>query len=343
MVKPLRPGLKPVGLLYSQVMAWRNHLYDTAWFKSVKVSCPVISVGNLTVGGTGKTPVVMSLVEHLRARGRRPCVLSRGYKGRYQGVQEVQLTRTRAADWYGDEPVLIKSRFPATPVVVGQDRVEAAQLAIHQFSPDVLIADDAFQHRRLGRVLDLVVVDATQSPEILKPLPWGLAREPTSGLARAHFFVLTKVNLAPEVQVELWQNLLLEANFAAPILKVAYRFDELTDCRGQNLLRAQVRGGVLAAAIGQPEAFSTLVEKEMGWPVRQKIFFPDHHYFSLQDLNEIQSSLEKEEWVLVTEKDAVKVRHLDHPILKRLAVVRIRTEWLTPVEGLDHALAAHAL
>lgn len=340
MVKPVRPALRPFGRIYSQVMKWRNRLYDSQWFETVNVGIPVVSVGNITVGGTGKTPVVIAVVDRLRSLGRAPAVISRGYKGNFAGVQEVTLKRKSAAKWYGDEPVLIRSRFHDVPVVVGADRVAAAQVAMKLPNVNVLVADDAFQHRRLGRDLDIVVIDSTQPTESLQPLPWGLGRESTAGLQRAQLIVLSKPNLSSPSLVSEWERLIQSVCSGTPVLKMSYRPGAMLDAGGKIVGRDGLKSGFVTAAIGRPEAFVTLVERELGIEVRDHFFFEDHHDYVTADLDRLLRRLDANEKVLVTEKDAVKLMAFDHPLVKRLVVVPVSAEWSDSTEKLDHALAA---
>ncbi len=339
MVKPVRPALKPFGQLYAQVMDWRNRMYDKQWLETIDVGCPVVSVGNITAGGTGKTPVVMSVVERLKSMGLRPAVVSRGYKGNFTGVQQVTLDRKNPAKWYGDEPVLIKTRFPEVPVFVGIDRVLAAREAMSVAKPDVLVADDAFQHRRLARKLDILVIDSTQDPESMLPLPWGLGREAVSGLKRAQLVVLTKVNLSSAELMDAWSRAIKSSGTKAEVMRMAYRSAGLFDVNEKPILRESIGSVMVTAAIGQPEAFVTLIERELGLTVRDRMFFADHHFFKKEDLNRILRKMDAKENLFVTEKDAVKIKAIDHPLLERLVVVPVKPEWLDGTETLDDALA----
>jgi tetraacyldisaccharide 4'-kinase len=282
----------------------------------------------------------MAVVDRLGKLGRHPAVISRGYKGLFAGIQEVSLNRKGAAKWYGDEPVLIKSRYRDMPVIVGVDRVEAAKTAMKIPGVDILVADDAFQHRRLGRNLDILVIDSTQSTESLHPLPWGLGRENVDGLKRAQLIVLSKMNLSGTDRLNAWENLIATVCPGTPVIKMAYRPGAMLDFEGKAVARDTLKSGFLVAAIGQPDAFVTLVERELEVQVRDRIFFADHHDFVTEDLDRILRRMEARERLIVTEKDAVKLKDFDHPVIERLVVVPVAADWVDSTEKLDHALAA---
>ena len=184
-----------VSWLYAGVVITRNLMYERHLLPSRKVPCRVVSIGNLAVGGTGKTPMTVYFARWVKQLGYHPVILSRGYKGRYekQGAVvsdgcSIQCDASRA----GDEPFLIANLLPAVPVIVGSDRIAAARLAIERFDPDVLVLDDAFQHRRLHRDLDLLLLDDRAPFGNRHLLPRGPLREPVAALRRSHAIVLTR-------------------------------------------------------------------------------------------------------------------------------------------------------
>ena len=190
--------LAPFSFLYSQVMALRNLLYDRDVLPTFEVGIPIVSVGNLTLGGTGKTPLICELVAWALENKLHPGVVSRGYRGQVRGVELV--TPNGDPSYFGDEPVMIASRFANVPVYVGADRVAAVKKMIEHQKVDIIFADDAFQHRRLGRKADIVVVDCTEAISNYRVVPVGRARENVRGLDRADFIILNKVNLATPEQ-----------------------------------------------------------------------------------------------------------------------------------------------
>jgi tetraacyldisaccharide 4'-kinase len=185
---PARLALTPFSWPYSAVVRLRNRLYTNGWLKAYKVGAPVLCVGNLTTGGTGKTPLVVWLCRYLGDKQLRCAILTRGYKTRPGEIS--------------DEPALLSARCPGAAVVVNPDRVAGAAKAIRDHRAQVLVMDDGFQHRRLARDLDIIALDATQPFGYGRLLPAGLLREPVAGLRRAHAVVLTRCDQAPAEALE---------------------------------------------------------------------------------------------------------------------------------------------
>ena len=199
-----RPGRRPavtlfwplyaLSLPYGAAIGLRNRLYNGGGLPRTKLPCPVISVGNLTVGGTGKTPLVMLLAELMQEAGQRPAILSRGFGGRStRGVQVVSDGRRLLAtpETAGDEPVLMARTLPSVPVLTGPDRVRTGKVALDRFGAKLLILDDAFQHRRLVRDLDIVLTDLALPFGNGCLLPAGPLREPVQALRRARIVIRT--------------------------------------------------------------------------------------------------------------------------------------------------------
>ena len=180
--------------MYRGATGCRNWFYDRKLFRVQQVESKVIAIGNLTLGGTGKTPVTLALLEGLQARGYSCGVVSRGYKRAQKGVLEVTMDPL-AANTFGDEPALIKASYPEVPVVVGEKRSAAAQALLSQRKVDFILCDDGFQHRRLGRDLDLVLLDALDPFGGGRIFPRGLLREPIASLKRAGIVILSRADL----------------------------------------------------------------------------------------------------------------------------------------------------
>src|SRR5438876_5539483 len=172
---------------YGSAVHLRNWCYDRGWLPTHRPPVPVISVGNLTAGGTGKTPCVEYLARFLQARGLRPAVLSRGYRGNGRP---------------NDEALILEANLPDVPHLQGKDRVTRASQAVRVFGADVLILDDGFQHRRLRRDLDLVLIDAMNPWGHGRLLPRGLLREPISSLRRADAVIVTRLDQAQPAEIE---------------------------------------------------------------------------------------------------------------------------------------------
>jgi tetraacyldisaccharide 4'-kinase len=272
------------------VLQARERLYKSGILTTLRLNHPVISVGNLTLGGTGKTPLVIALAEGLRSRGFRPVVLSRGYGRLSRGVLVVGLQNSNWEQW-GDEPLLIKQRLLDVPVVVGANRYQAGLLAEQRQLGNVFILDDGFQHRRLHRDVDIVTVDPVEwaAGEIL--LPTGLWREPKTSIERAHAACVQEV-----------------AGTAMPELPIP-RFGVQTETRGiykdDALVPAEAfknRAVVAFAGIAKPERFFSALESLGIRPVK-RVRFRDHHHYSASEIDNLGG-----EMLITTEKDAIRLR-----------------------------------
>ena len=186
----------PITIFYWGVIFWRNIFYNFNFFVSRRVPAKIISIGNITAGGTGKTPAVIYLSNLLRNSDYKVAVLSRGYGRKTAGTQLVSDGKNKDIDWrnFGDEPTLIAKKLSNVPVVVDQNRFRGATYIIEEFKPDIIILDDAFQHRSLERDLDVVLLNSQAPLPDYKLIPHGLLREPLSHLKRADVIIFTKSN-----------------------------------------------------------------------------------------------------------------------------------------------------
>jgi tetraacyldisaccharide 4'-kinase len=296
--------------------------YDRGWLAGESVPAPVLSIGNITAGGTGKTPLTSFLVEQLSAQGLRVGVVSRGYGGSEKGPARVPSDGlAKSAERYGDEPAWLAARHTLVPVVIGADRVSAASFLLREKSVDLLLADDAFQHRRLHRGFDAVVIDATEPEWHYRALPLGRLREGFSALKRAQTVFLTKTNLVSVAQLD-WirgriHNLQSRSSFRS--FEFESRIMGVTSLSSPATAKwtlggAETRGRkvVLASGIGRPRTFQQLVERDLGIEVLDHLVFADHRRYTERDLEIIVRRAQAcgAEGVVVTEKDAVKLAGL---------------------------------
>lgn len=305
------PVLAPVAWIYGAAMAARNWLYDAGLRQAEVVPCPIICVGNLTAGGTGKTPAVIALAARLRDSGRKVAVCSRGYGRAGRAPLIVAKTGGPVVSWRqgGDEPWLMAHRLETVPVVVGADRVAAASLAWETFNPDVLLLDDGFQHRRLYRDVDLVVVDTEQRLESERLLPAGYRREPLRGLSRASAFLLTHGDaVGPARHADLRMHLARWAPHAillvgrhAPRALRRYRGGRIA---GEEPVAALRGRRVLAvSSIGKPEGFTRTLEA-CGAEIAATRSYGDHHLYTPADARALAAAGME---IVTTEKDAVRL------------------------------------
>ena len=280
--------LFPLAALFAAASSLRRLAYRRGWLDAVSVGVPVIVVGNITAGGSGKTPLVIWLVDWLQARGYRPGIVSRGYGGTARGCVEVQPDSDPAE--VGDEPLLIRVKT-AAPVVVGRDRVAAARtlLARHP-GVDVIVSDDGLQHYRLGRDVELAVIDAATGVGNGWPLPAGPLREPRSRLATVDAVIqVVRGQAVPRAYPPLatWR-----ADYRAG---PAWRLGAPQDRRA--LADLPPADWLAATGIGRPQGFFDMLAGQ-GIRFRSQAF-ADHHAFRPGDLP-------ADAGVLMTEKDAVK-------------------------------------
>ena len=317
--------LRPLTPAYSAAVRARAAAYRRGLLRTVRLPRPVISVGNLTFGGTGKTPTVVALVRDLARRGRRPAVLTRGY-GR-KAKEPVLLAGPDAlapVERAGDEPLEMARRLPGVPIAVDADRVRGGRTAIGA-GADVLVLDDGFQHLRVERDLDLLLVDAGDPFGGHALPPRGRLREPLSAMARASAVLVTK--LGPKT-AELSSIAHVVQLYAPDVPVLGARLEPvrvLTPDGPEPPAILEGRTVMAFAGVGRPEAFEELL-RELGAEVAAARWFPDHHHHTARDLRRIRRLARRHGAVPVTTaKDAVKLP-ADHGVW----VVEVE---MVPVDG----------
>jgi tetraacyldisaccharide 4'-kinase len=302
------------------------------------LSCKVISVGNITLGGTGKTSLVEYIARYLRQEGHKVAILSRGYKRRKTQDPRYMAQDARRTTHYGlaipdyeamgDEPYMLSKKLADIPVIVDADRIRAANLAIRKHHIDTAVLDDGFQQWKIKKDLEVVCIDGMNPFGNRRLLPRGILREPLSSLKRADLFVLTKTNLNSDTQAA--KSFLRSVNPKAPIFESVHK--PLGFCsidKPDELLKIEdLRGKTMAlfCGIGDPDSFEDLV-KGIGINVGLFLKFPDHHNYTRRDLDSIiKSSQEKNiGTIITTEKDAVRLPQL--PITNyQLPILILRIE-----------------
>lgn len=296
----------PLSLLFSAVVRVRNFLYEKGILRTEQPPLPIISVGNLTVGGTGKTPFVLWLARLLHTRHRRVAILSRGYKGQNTGVTTVGMDgRVQATpEEVGDEAVMLARTFSGV-VLAGRDRVRAARLAQETSGAEVSILDDGFQYRRLGRSLDILLLDAQQKETWM--LPAGPFREPSTAIRRADLVVVTKGETVQEQQdyaaaLHIREKPLFFAN-PRPTALIHSTHGEWQELPLFSLAYKKV---VTVSGVAAPDLFHRFV-READAEIRDMMVFPDHHVYTERDWQTIISASRACDFVVTTEKDLVKL------------------------------------
>jgi tetraacyldisaccharide 4'-kinase len=314
-------GLRPVSWLYGGVVTLRNALFDRRVRRAEKLDVPVVSVGNLTVGGTGKTPLVMWLVETARRCGRRPGVLARGY-GRAGGAA------------MNDEGAMLALRYPDLPQVQRGDRVRGGRELLRA-GVDLIVLDDGFQHRRLYRDRDLVCMDASLARADRVLLPAGFLREPLRGLRRADLVVLTRAGSLSSGEIEeRRQRVRAWSGKELPVLAATHAPRDLLRMPEGDVLPVEHLHGArvgLLSAIARPDAFAATARAlgaDVLWHERRR----DHHRFTAREIEDAGARARTDRaQLVVTEKDEPKLA----PSPVRRLVLRIDLRFLGEAPSLD--------
>jgi tetraacyldisaccharide 4'-kinase len=307
--------LQLLSIPYGLLVSLRKALIAAGLLRRKKLAERVISVGNLTVGGTGKTPAVMNIAEIMLKHQKRPVVISRGYGRRDESAITVVSdgNRLHANAWNGgDEPVLIGSKLAGVPVIAGSDRYRAGVYAHERFGNDTVILDDGFQHIRLSRDMDIVLVDAGHPFGNGKLMPAGILREPLSALKRADAVLITGIDRAMDLAsvVKAVKSHTRAAIFTSYVVPV-----DLVDlASGERKPLSALQGStvIAVAGIARPGSFVRLLQS-LKAEVKAECFFPDHYNYGKNDLAEIFQCAadQKAGMIVTTEKDAVRLKPLN--------------------------------
>lgn len=304
----LKGLLAAAALIYMVVIKLRNLLYDKQVFKTHCQKAVVISVGNITLGGTGKTPLVAWLCNLLNNKNLRCAVLTRGYKTYTKKPAAGECIQDAATD----EPAILAENCPNTKVIINPDRVAGAAEATAKFTAEILIMDDGFQHRRLARDLDIVTIDATQPFGYEKIFPAGLLREPLSSLKRSHAVVITRCDQVSESDLNKIETMLRSMNPGLIIAKSIHSVTQAKTKENKDIRIKDYNGKKIFAfcGIGNPNAFFGTI-RTFADLVGSKIY-NDHHRYTESDLADIyeQARIAKADIILTTQKDWTKIRYL---------------------------------
>ncbi len=302
--------LKLVSFVYLLGHHFRLWAYRWGVFPSRKLDCRVISVGNLTLGGTGKTPFVMMIAETLRGNGFKPAILTRGYGGKSGELVNVVCDGKQtllSPEWVGDEAVMMSEKLKNVPVLTGPDRYQTGQYALDHFWVDTLVLDDGFQHLALNRDLDILLFDYFRPLGNGHLFPAGELREPASETRRADIVCFThysggSINFDPRLLNSI------------PQIKTHFRLDSIIRMDDEEALDMEILKNEPVAAfcgIARPEGFRKIL---LDSQIQLKFFksFPDHHPYTSQDIKELESCAVKEgaRFLLASEKDAVKLKKM---------------------------------
>lgn len=302
---------RPFSFLYSLIMGLRSFLYKKDIFKSIKLSVPVFSVGNLTMGGTGKTPTTYYIAKLLTENGYAPSIISRGYSGKAKDninlvsdQKSVILTPALA----GDEPYMLAKMLPGVPIVTGKKRIITTQYAVDNLSSNALILDDGFQHLPVKRDCNLALFDSQIGFGNDRVFPGGDLRESHSALARASAFVITGKDSANKSLPIYGQ--LNNLGFNIPIFSLSRVGSEFFDFNGQSVNHSELPLNILPfCGIGNPERFFTDLDN-IDIDIKHQLIFDDHQVYTDKEVNRINDVARKLnlDALLTTEKDFVKLQ-----------------------------------
>lgn len=325
---PAGLALLPLSLssyIYLFIITIRSSLYHLGMLKRYSADCKTLTIGNLTVGGTGKTPTVCLIAGYLNKKGIKTAVVCRGYRGKDTArplvVSDRQKIMADAAS-AGDEAYMLAKKLPGVPVIAGKDRVKALKMAVSLFNTEIILLDDGFQHLRLKRDIDIVLINSENPFGNGFLIPRGTLREPVKALKRADIILITKSG-PPHDCIELKKTIQAH-NPAAPVFKSVYKPSKMINpCTGTGIPaeRLQDKRVSCFCSIGDPESFISIL-LDMGLSLTDKIFFPDHHQYSLSDHNRIKKIAERSDYLITTEKDIAKITP-DMLKIENLAVLEI--------------------
>ena len=345
---------------YRRAVQFRLWLYDNRVIRNRAIGCLVVSIGNLSCGGTGKTPVVEVFARTLSQKGRRVAILSRGYRSRDRSIftklrkkfsskkmeipprvvsdgKNLLLDSVRA----GDEPFMLASNLKNVVVLVDKDRVKSGLYAIEEFGTDTLILDDGFQYLNLKAHINILLVDSTSPFDNHHVLPRGLLREPIKNIRRADYIFLTKSDGSEKLRH--LKAFLRRQNHLAEIIECCHKPQYLEDVfqRGSRLPLEYLKGKKVASisAIANPASFNAFLS-ELGGEIVEEVHFADHHRYRQQEMIDFinQAKAGGAEIIVTTEKDAVRMPRLDRrdiPIL----FLRVQIDILSGQESFDQCIS----
>jgi len=328
----VKSTLSAFTLPYLAVLNTRNTLYKKGIVRSSRLPVKVISIGNITTGGTGKTPLVEFSVKYLSGSGRKVAVLSRGYGGDNSSQEGDGMVN--------DECLTLIENLQDVPVLAGRDRVKSGEKAINDFGVDCVVLDDGFQHLRLKRDLDVVVIDALNPFGGENLIPRGSLREPLQNLERADLFIISHCDQGNEQIIRSIYKKLDQINHSASVCESIHRpvhFDTIAD--GSILELEWLKGKRVYAlsAIGNPESFSNTL-KGLGADLIKHRVFQDHHVYTEEEIEDVISAAQLlgADAIVVTQKDIVKIRKMN---IKNANILSLRIE-IEITRGVDLYKAA---
>ena len=303
----LTPITIPLSLVYGCIIYLRNLFYDLGWFTTEDFKLPIISVGNITTGGSGKTPLVMYLANLLIKNGKNPGIVSRGYGRKSKGLVVVYDGKEMKVkvESAGDEPFLMASILKSVPVIVCEDRREAICHLVNSSTVNIIIMDDGFQHRKVKRDLDIITISANDTKNDYRLLPWGKLREPIKNINRSNALVFTKTdNFTPPNMLAEFQSVFKGNSIVSSIIPVLMRYDS----SGYHKSLPSSEVFFAFCGIGEPDSFFKSI-KQLDIKSGGKRIFPDHQEYTKSVITELSAQIKSSNCaaIITTEKDLVKL------------------------------------
>ncbi len=308
--------LRPLGYVYSLSMYIRSYLFTSEYINSEKINVPVISVGNLTMGGSGKTPVVIYLAQLLNSLGIKSAVISRGYKGKANNSVNIVSDGKNillSSENAGDEPRMIAELLPGTVVLTGRKRVEPSRYAVQQYNCDAIILDDGFQHIALQRDIDIVLFNGSELYNHFNVFPGGMLRESYSALSRASCVCITGSKLGSAKNVKNFTSFLTKRFPLLPIFQLEIQVKGLRDCAGKKYRLDFITEHVVAfCGIASPDRFKKTLTS-LSIELSEFLTYPDHMKYSAEKIHQLEKAAltHGAKYLVTTEKDLVKLRNFE--------------------------------
>lgn len=327
-------SLKPFSVLWESIYRSRRSMYEYGILKKEYFKVPVLSIGNITFGGTGKTPMIIWLIKKLESYGLEVAILTRGYKGNLEhkaGMIRGGQKFLSNPHEYGDEPLMISKKMKRGAVIVGKRRAKNLKTYFSKVKPDVVLLDDGFQHIQLYRSFNIVLFDALLPLESYFTAPLGYLREGLTALKDADAILISRADQASETQLEALLEML--AKYHRPnitIGRLGYRPTHVVDCFDQEVMKMEELNGknvIALTAIASPDSFYNLLENH-GAKIIDKLVYPDHYFFNHQDINEMLMKCAQHNAIIVTsEKDMVKIKKVTKD--SRILSINIEVNFLS--------------
>lgn len=339
-----KPLLTPFSFLWEWVYRIRRSFYEYGIFSKTTFKVPVISVGNVTFGGTGKTPTIIWLAEFFANRDKNPVVLTRGYRGQLEHSSGLlvsgQKFRLNPFD-YGDEPLMISNKMSRGAVIVGKKRAQNLMKYFHQVKPDVVLLDDGFQHLQIHRSFNILLFDATMAFSRYQVAPLGYLREGMTALKDADAILISRADLVPQKTLDDLKALLKKYyHHHVPVALTTYHPVGVFDVHDKYIYSTHELKGkkaIAVTAIANPDSFYQNLNN-FGIEIVEKVSFPDHYFFRPEDINDLLiKAAQNSAIILCSEKDIVKMKRVS--LDSRLLFIKVKLEFISGEQELTAALS----